>query len=165
MPRPSRDQVLMRQAEIVAERSTCTRGAVGTVIAHDGRSVVSGYNGAPVGMPHCDHTCICNGSGVPARLVPIDGHLPNCSTITPCTVAVHAEANAIAFAARHGLTTEGASLHTTMAPCTACAMLIINAGIVRVLYGNKYRDMHGAQLLIQAGVEVRFTPRVGWGVG
>jgi dCMP deaminase len=154
MTRPGRTEMLMRQAEIVATRSTCTRAQVGAVIAHDGRVVSQGYNGAPAGMQHCNHTCVCNGSGVPARVVPIDGHLDTCALKAPCTVAVHAEANAIAFAARHGVATNDAALYTTLWPCLACAQLIINAGISRVYMLNEYRDDSGVALLRRSSVGV-----------
>lgn len=152
--RPTRDQVLMRQAEIVAERSTCTRARVGVVIAHEARVVSQGYNGAPAGMDDCNHECYCNGSGIPPRAVPIDGHRDDCSFAQPCTIAVHAEANAIAFAAKHGVATGGAELFTTMAPCVPCSQLIINAGIWRVTYAKPYRFDAGLQLLMKAGLAV-----------
>lgn len=153
--RPTRDQVLMRQAQIVAERSTCARGQVGVVIAHSSRVMSQGYNGAPSGMEHCDHTCDCGYPGEGGLL--FEGkHLSNCSSLKPCSIAVHAEANAIAFAARHGVATDGAELFSSMAPCAACAQLIINAGIWRVVYGKEYRYDDGIQLLMEAGVSVEF---------
>lgn len=174
--RPGRTETLMRQAQIVAERSTCTRSQVGVVIAHAGRVVSQGYNGAPAGMQHCGHTCTCGGRG-PAplctpgcRFIKAEGwHDPNCAferwtnrkhhsdqcaSRTPCTISVHAEANAIAFAARYGVATNGADLYTTMWPCLACSQLIINAGITRVYMLNEYRDDSGVSLLKRAGVGV-----------
>jgi dCMP deaminase len=176
MTRPGRTEILMRQAEIVATRSTCTRAHVGVVIAHDGRVVSQGYNGAPAGMQHCDHTCSCGGRG-PApvcsdqcRYLLAGGwhdsfcvfekwtnkarHVSGCPAYDPCTVAVHAEANAIAFAARHGVATNGAALYTTLWPCLTCAQLIINAGISRVYMLNEYRDDSGVALLRRSSVGV-----------
>jgi dCMP deaminase len=69
-------------------------------------------------------------------------------------MAVHAEANAIAYAARFGITTDGTDLFTTLSPCLECAKLIINAGVVRVVYKHKYRDTRGIEFLELAGVEV-----------
>jgi dCMP deaminase len=156
--RPTREETLMRQAEIVAERSTCSRAHVGVVIAHEGRIVSQGYNGAPAGMDHCSHDCSCGLDYDPTDVE--DEHLTSCpvgaSTRTGCKVSVHAEANAIAFAAKHGVATGGAVLFTTMAPCLACAQLIINAGIMRVVYARPYRFDEGLQLLIEAGVMVEF---------
>ena len=131
-------------AQLMARRSTCSRAQVGAVIARDGRVISTGYNGAPAGLPHCDHTCYCWEPGT--------DHLPDCPAGKPCAISVHAEANAIAFAAREGLATRGATMYTTLSPCVPCAQLIINAGIVTVLYTNLYRNMAGVVLLESAGV-------------
>jgi len=153
MTRPSRHEVLMRQAQIVAERSTCSRAHVGAVIAHDGRVVAQGYNGAPAGMPHCSHECKC-------ELLPDedDEHAVWCPMGTPsprhCKISVHAEVNAIAFAAKHGVATAGAVLFTTMAPCLPCSQLIINAGIIGVVYSKPYRYDEGIMLMMDAGLSV-----------
>lgn len=151
--RPTRDETLMTQAQIIAERSTCSRASVGVVIAQDARVVSQGYNGAPAGMPHCDHTCDCGFPGEGGLL--FEGkHLSNCAKTSACTAAVHAEANAIAFAAKHGVATGGAHLFTTLAPCLPCSQLIINAGIVRVVYFVAYRERTGISLLASANIEV-----------
>lgn len=70
----------------------------------------------------------------------------------PCLTAVHAELNALMFAARYGVATEGAEIHTTHQPCLNCAMAIVNGGVVRVMYEHPYRDNGGLDLLIAAGV-------------
>jgi dCMP deaminase len=67
---------------------------------------------------------------------------------------VHAEANAIAYAARYGVTLDGTEMFTTHQPCLACAQIIINAGIMRVVYMNPYRLLNGLHLLIDAGLDV-----------
>lgn len=176
--RPGRTEVLLKQAQAIAERSTCTRASVGVVIAHDGRTVSQGYNGAPAGMAHCNHACMCGGRG----LAPVcsdtcrypkaggwhnydcafriwtddDHHLTDCPTNNKdgCRVSVHAEANAIAFAARFGVATDGAYLYTTVSPCLTCSQLIINAGIKRVYFIQEYRDHAGIDLLRDAGIGV-----------
>lgn len=155
MPRRSRDDVLMATAYVWADRSTCSRNAVGAVISMNARIIATGYNGAPAGMPHCDHTCPCQTfRGETGNLIDVlSEHTAQCP-LKPCKRAVHAEANAIAFSAKHGVATAGATLHTTMAPCYVCAQLIINAGITTVLFYKPYRDMSGAELLTQAGVRV-----------
>ena len=130
-PRPTLDETLMRMARVLAMRATCSRLSVGALVARDTRVISSGYNGVPSGLPHCQHT-------------------PN---ETSCTLAVHAEANAIAFAARAGCATEGATLYCTHSPCAQCSKLIINAGIERVVYATDYRDSSPARLLA-AGVRV-----------
>lgn len=183
LQRPSREQALMETAHVWAKRSTCSRNHVGAVIAREGRILSQGYNGAPAGMPHCNHTCACDHKGLapcsvchgcgerrgdwmgPTRQRPNPDpcieckgsgadHSSDCPSKLPCTISVHAEANAIAWAARYGMKLEGAELFTTLSPCPSCAMLIINAGIVRVTYNKPYRVTDGVELLDDAGVEV-----------
>lgn len=147
--RPSTDWVLMTTAFAWAEKSTCTRAQVGAVISRLGRSFSSGYNGAPSGMPHCDHTeCQCD---YPKHKLGAD---PECPKHGPCLNVVHAEANAIAFAARYGVGTDGAEIHCTRVPCLTCAGLIINAGIKRVVWYEEHRDMTGLVRLGEAGLDV-----------
>lgn len=132
----------MRHAVIEEAQSTCARNHVGCVIARDRRIIATGYNGAPAGMSHCIH--------------PPDEEVEySWGFRSGCKVAVHAEANALAFAARHGLATEGATLYTTLSPCYECAKLIINSGIVEVYYLREYRTPEGVALLALANVEVR----------
>ena len=166
--RPSRDQVCMDAAFLYAQRGTCSRAQVGAVIAKDGRIIVTGYNGAPSGLPHCDHGTneVPTVFGVtvpdsewsrelqPQRVM----MLPDSGTvITPssgCQIAEHAERNAIAYAARYGLSTDQSTLYSTHAPCADCARTIINSGILRVFYTIPYRLTAGIELLELAGVEV-----------
>lgn len=133
--RPTRDQMLMDMAQVIASRGTCTRLHVGAVIARDGRSLSMGYNGAPAGMPHCNHT------------------MDEDPSVT-CPRVVHAEANAIIWAARWGVSTDGTELFTTHMPCLVCANLIVNAGIMRVVYSIDYRVRDGLDMLRQAKVKV-----------
>ena len=149
--RPARDDILMGMARLVAYRSTCSRLQVGAVVARNGRSLVQGYNGAPAGMPHCEHGCTC---GTPLNAMSAREHLSDCPVIRPCTIAVHAEANAIAYAAREGVTLDSSEMFTTHAPCLSCAQLIINAGILRVAYSFPYRVTDGLVLLAAGQVEV-----------
>jgi dCMP deaminase len=152
--RPSRTRALIETAFIWAERSTCARLHVGAVFARDGRILVQGYNGAPAGLPHCNHDCQCgidveNEQGRQSR-----SHQKGCPTSTPCTVAVHAEQGAIAWAARSGVSLEGSDLYCTHQPCLPCAQSIINAGIKTVRYVEEYRLKDGIDLLTLAGVQV-----------
>lgn len=147
--RPSTDTILMESAKLWAHRGTCTRAQVGVVISRDGRGLVTAYNGAPSGMPHCNHGCDCGvsrGASLP--------HSPVCRGMLPCKNVVHAEAAAIAFAARHGVGTQGAMVHVTRAPCLTCAGLIINAGIARVMFLEDHREMDGIDRLTAAAIEV-----------
>lgn len=147
--RPDRDTTLLATATLFSDRSTCSRAHVGCVGARDGRILTTGYNGAPAGMPHCDHRCVC-GPSDPGD----EAHLDTCPAVNPCTIAAHAEVNAIAFAARHGVALEGSTLYVTMLPCLSCSLLIVNAGVVRVVFDQPYRDNSGLSLLLEAGIEV-----------
>lgn len=152
--RPSREATLMAVAVVIAARGTCTRAAVGVVIARDGRILSTGYNGTPAGMAHCDHTCDCGKpNNIPSATIDL-GHTKDCRSQTPCKQAVHAEANAISYAARHGVELAGAQLYTTFCPCLPCAQLIVSAGIHRVYYKNEYRDRSGLELLQNAGIDM-----------
>jgi dCMP deaminase len=122
----------MSVAELFAMRSTCSRAHVGVVIARDGRILTTGYNGAPRGMEHCSHT----------------------GSEDPCTVSVHAEANAISYAGRFGITLDNSELYSTYLPCLSCAQLIINVGINKIFVKHMYRDRAGQQLLKDAGIDI-----------
>lgn len=137
--RPSRDEVLMDIAVLIAQRSTCPRKHVGAVVAREGRILVTGYNGAPAGMPHCEHNDPYEVNG--------------------CTMAVHAEANAVAYAARYGIDLSNSTIYTTLTPCLACAQLLINCGINRVVCSERYRDIIGVDLLKAAGLKVEIFER------
>ena len=136
MSRISRWDMSMEMAWVVAQRGTCSRLQVGAVIVSNGRVISMGYNGAPAGMPHCIHL-----------------------EDSPCENAVHAEANAIAFAARNGVATEEASIFVTHQPCLACAKLIINAGIKFVGFEYPYRMEDGLELL-KVAPRIFITQRV-----
>lgn len=129
--RPSREFCLVATAFTWAERSTCSRLSVGAVVHRDGRILTQGYNGAPSGLPHCDY----------------EHSSENC-------LAVHAEQNAIAFAAKYGVGLDGAGIVVTHQPCLSCARSIINSGIESVLYVQPYRLMDGVSLLLDAGLLV-----------
>lgn len=150
--RPSRETVLMHMAEVMSERGTCERAQVGVVIARDGRVLATGYNGAPASLPHCDHAH--------DELAPVTDHGSTIGTHYTgpgCRVAVHAEANAVAYAARFGVALVGSEMYTTYAPCLACAQIIVNAGIQRVVALKPYRDRSGWDLLKAAELScVRF---------
>jgi dCMP deaminase len=123
---------LLKHAQLEAEQSTCHRLHVGAVIARDGRIIVSGYNGAARGLAHCGDECYPGGP--------------------PCRRAVHAEANAIAFAAKYGIGTFHTMMVSTDSPCLECARLIINSGIAEVFYTREYRDTQPLIELQKAGV-------------
>lgn len=156
MERPSRIDVLVKMAEAQSLRSTCGRLQVGAVVHRAGRILTTGYNGAPAGIPHCDHTCDCiteEATNFGREVVKVI-HEPGCATKRACLTAAHAERNAIDWAARHGIRLEGAELVTTDTPCYQCAGSIINAGIVGVISVRDYRDPAGANMLRQGGVSM-----------
>lgn len=128
--------MLMGVARVVAERGTCNRLLVGAVISREGRVLSTGYNGPPAGLPHCAHD---------------EDDYQN-GEVRPCGDAVHAEANAVAVAAKFGVVTNGADLYVTHSPCSGCAKLLINAGIDQVFFEIPFRDPAGILLLIRAGV-------------
>jgi dCMP deaminase len=125
--RLSLDDYFMGIARVVAKRSTCLHRQVGAVIVKGKQIVSTGYNGAPSGHPHClDIGCARHG-------------VPSGQRSELCRGA-HAEQNAINFAARYGISIEGATLYTTHYPCSWCAKSLVNAGIASVVYDEDYPD-------------------------
>ncbi len=141
--RPSWDEYFLEMARVIAKRSTCLRRHVGALLVREKRILASGYNGAPSGLPHCDE--------VGCRRAELG--IPSGQRAELCR-ALHAEQNAIIQAALHGVTTRGAVLYCTTQPCATCAKMLINAGIVRVVYEGEYADELAREMLGQAGVEL-----------
>jgi len=131
--RPDWDVYFMDMAHMAATRATCDRGVdlkfrkgrkgVGAILVRDKNILASGYNGSPKGMAHCDD----------AGHEMVDGH---------CIRTIHAEANAIAQAAKNGVDINGATVYTTASPCYDCFKILINAGIIRVVYGLFYNSRY-----------------------
>ena len=117
MARPDFETYAFGVAKQVALRSTCSRLQVGAVAVRDGRILATGYNGAPAGWRHCDHT-----------------EKPD----EKCTISVHAEANVVAMAAKFGISLDGAVVYVTHSPCEACVRLMRNAGIRKAFYDEVY---------------------------
>ncbi len=140
--RPSWDAYFMQIAHLVKTRATCPRRQVGAVIVRDRRILATGYNGAPAGLPHCP-------SGGPDHDWP-DG----CMRAGHCIRALHAEQNALLQAARIGIACEGSTIYVTCQPCSACAKMVINAGIQRVIYEGDYPDPFSLELFRDAQMEV-----------
>lgn len=134
--RPSWDAYFCAITRAVATRATCSRKAVGAVLVKDKLILATGYNGAPAGLRHCDHT---DGGDL------INGH---------CSRSTHAEQNALVQAARHGISIEGATVYCTNNPCLNCTKLLINAGISRIVYEELYEDPLAFELLAEAGIPV-----------
>ena len=124
----------MRMARIWAENSYCKRRRVGALIVKDKMIISDGYNGTPSGFEN-----VCEDE----------------NNVTKPYV-LHAEANAITKIARSGNNSDGATLYVTTSPCIECAKLIIQAGIRRVIYGEKYRIEDGINLLKRANIDVEY---------
>jgi dCMP deaminase len=133
--RASWDEYFMNIATEVASRATCDRKHVGAVIVRDKSILATGYNGSVRGLGHCDD----------------EGHLMEEGH---CVRTVHAEANAIVQAARNGMRIEDASIYVTASPCWGCFRLIANAGIVRICFGEFYRDQKIFDVSQKLGIEL-----------
>jgi dCMP deaminase len=120
--RPTWDEYFMMIAKLSAVRSTCLAFPVGAVIVKDRQILATGYNGSPPGSPHCTAQGYC-----------YEG-LQKCTDNNLPSRSIHAEANAIAQAAKHGIRTEGATIYVTLEPCLSCLKLIISSGIKHVFY-------------------------------
>ncbi|MGH9908932.1 MAG: deoxycytidylate deaminase [Pyrinomonadaceae bacterium] len=144
--RPTREEMCMAVAHLMSFRGTCNRKKVGVAIAREGRILSTGYNSAPAGMPHCNHECDCDFA--------YGSHASTCSVEGICDVTIHAELNAIVWAARHGISLQGGDLFTTYAPCLNCAKAVINAGIKKFYYIEPYHKTEGLDLIVEAGLEV-----------
>lgn len=148
--------------QVVAQRSTCHRFKVGALIVKEGRIISMGYNGPVAGRPECkkvptreelitdpkyrdrsedevilelaNHPLVCEGPG--------------------CTRSLHAETNAIAFAAKAGVSVDGCTLYCSLSPCINCAKVIVNSGIREVKFLKKYRNEEGIRFLMASLIDV-----------
>ena len=128
------DYRYLRMARVWAENSYCKRQRVGALVVKEKMIISDGYNGTPSGFEN-----ICEDeNGITKPYV------------------LHAEANAITKLARSGNNSDGSTLYVTASPCIECAKLIIQAGINRVVYGEKYRLTEGIALLRRANIEVEY---------
>ncbi len=140
--RPSWDEYFMRITQEVAQRSTCLRRKVGAILVKDKHILATGYNGAPTGLPHCEEVgCLREQMGIPSG-----------ERAELCR-GLHAEQNAIIQAAVHGVQIPGSTLYSTTQPCILCAKMLINAGVVRIVYQGPYPDELARQMMEEAGLE------------
>jgi dCMP deaminase len=137
--RASWDEYFMAIAREVATRSTCDRKHVGAVIVRDRMILATGYNGSIRGLAHCDDE---------GHLLE-DGH---------CVRTVHAETNAIVQAARNGVRLEGGDIYVTASPCWGCFKVIANAGLVRIVFGEFYRDERIFRFAEQLRIHLEHLP-------
>lgn len=134
--RKSWDDYFMTLANHIATRATCDRKHVGAVIVKDRIILSTGYNGSIRGAPHCDEV---------GHMME-DGH---------CIRTVHAEANAIAQAAKTGHNVNEATIYVSASPCWTCFKLLVNSGIKEVVFGEFYRDRKIFISAEELGVKLR----------
>lgn len=146
MARPSFDDIYMDLASNLAERSHCVKIKVGAVLTKDTRIVSLGYNGPPAGTHNCDLEW-------PEKGCPRDSK-------GGCSLALHAEQNAIIYASKNNVPLENCSIYVTLAPCLSCARIIFASGIKKVIYLNSYAEYkgigteEGVDFLTKFGIEV-----------
>jgi dCMP deaminase len=144
---PSFDDIYMELACNLSAKSHCVKLKVGAVLTQDTRIISLGYNGPPAGTHNCDEEWPGEGCARDSK--------------GGCSLAIHAEQNAILYAAKNKATLEGATLYVTLSPCIACARIIFTAGIRKVLYLRAYSDYkglardEGVDFLRKFGVEAR----------
>jgi dCMP deaminase len=127
--RPSFDEIYMDLAENLGLRSHCVKAKVGAVLTKDTRIISLGYNGPPAGTHNCDvewpeHGCPRDSKG-------------------SCSLALHAEMNAILYASKNNVSLEGCTLYVTLSPCISCARIIYSTGIKKVLFKESYAKYKG----------------------
>ena len=129
MVRPSFNKIYMDLAIQLSKRSHCVKMKVGAVISKDTRIVSLGYNGPPAGTHNCE----------------VEWPEEGCSRSSKgsCSLAVHAEENAILYAAKNKVDLEGSILYTTLSPCLPCARMIFTTGIKKVYYYQSYAEYKG----------------------
>lgn len=146
MERPEFDDIFMELAVNLAKRSHCIKRHVGAVLTKDTRIISIGYNGPPAGTHNCDEEWPETGCARDVK--------------GSCTLAIHAEQNAILYAVKNKASVEGSTLYVTLAPCLACARIIYSMGIEKVIYLNSYAAYkgldidEGLEFLQRFGVEV-----------
>jgi dCMP deaminase len=127
--KPSFDLIFMNLATDLAKRSHCVKAHVGAVLTKDSRIISIGYNGPPAGTHNCDEEW-------PETGCPRDSK-------GSCSLALHAEENAILYAMKNGAGLEGTTMYTTLSPCLPCARLIFSAGIKEVYFRHSYAEYKG----------------------
>ncbi len=129
MVKPAFDDIYMELAVNLAKRSHCIKRHVGAVLVKDTRIISIGYNGPPSGTHNCDEEW-------PEQGCPRDSK-------GGCSLAIHAEQNAILYAVKNQTGVKGATLYVTLSPCLACSRIIYTMGISRVIYLNSYATYKG----------------------
>lgn len=144
--KPSFDHIFMNLATDLAKRSHCVKAQVGAVLTKDTRIISIGYNGPPSGTHNCDEEWPVTGCPRDAR--------------GSCSLALHAEQNAILYAVKNGADLQGSTLYVTLSPCLPCARLIFSSGVKKVIFKSSYAQYkglpsdEGIDFLSRFGVEV-----------
>ena len=147
MRHPGFDEIYMELALSLSRKSHCVKKQVGAVLTKDTRIVSIGYNGPPAGTHNCDEEW-------PETGCPRDSK-------GSCSLALHAEQNAILYASKNNVPIEGCTLYITLSPCLPCARIIYSMGIKRVIYLHSYSEYkgiasdEGVDFLSRFGVDVK----------
>ena len=136
MTQEQSDKYYIKVAKLCAKNSYAIKLQVGAIIVKDGQIMSDGFNGTPCGF---ENKC---------EVKSMDGSLHTLSYV------LHAESNAILKCAKYGRATNGSTLYITHSPCIECAKLIIQAGIIRVVYLEEYKTLDGVELLKRIGLKV-----------
>ncbi|MEQ8477139.1 dCMP deaminase family protein [Fulvivirga sp.] len=146
MERPKFDDIYMELAVNLAKKSHCIKRHVGAVLTKETRIISIGYNGPPAGTHNCDEQW-------PEKGCPRDSK-------GGCSLAIHAEQNALLYAVKNKTEVVGATLYVTLSPCLACSRIIFTMGVTKVIYLNSYAEYkgigsdEGLDFLTKFGVEV-----------
>ncbi|MEQ8241812.1 MAG: dCMP deaminase family protein [Fulvivirga sp.] len=146
MERPKFDDIYMELAVNLAKKSHCIKRHVGAVLTKETRIISIGYNGPPAGTHNCDEEW-------PEKGCPRDSK-------GGCSLAIHAEQNALLYAVKNKTEVVGATLYVTLSPCLACSRIIFTMGVTKVIYLNSYAEYkgigsdEGLDFLTKFGVEV-----------
>ncbi len=158
----NKHKLFTQMAELVAAQSTCCRMQVGAVLVKDSRVISIGFNGSPSGQEHCeDHFAELYQTAFKNQFATYEDFRASRTFYDAhgkwsIENELHAEQNAILFAAKNGIATAGSTLYVTYSPCVHCAKVIASAGIVRVFYKNLYdRSQDGLIFLDKNGIECR----------
>lgn len=139
---PLIDKVYMEMAKTWSQLSHANRLKVGALIVKNGTIIADGFNGTPSGFENeCEEV--------------VNDEIGQFKSYQTKWYVLHAEANAIIKIAKSTQSCEGATLYLTNSPCAECSKLILQAGIIRVVYADEYRDTIGIDFLRQAGIEVK----------
>ena len=142
--RPNWDSYFLHILDAVSKRATCNRGRNAAVIVKDKRILTTGYVGAPINCAHCDDV-----GHLYKKKIHEDGNVTE-----HCVRTTHAEANAIAQAARFGISIDGGTLYVKLFPCLDCTKLLINAGIKKVVAVTDYHASEDSKAFLkESGVE------------